>query len=190
MQLTILHSPSKIGGSVCAELEGKAAGQNARRGSFRVSCANDRLLIFMQKLDFTEAVEEIVARDSRFDRDAYTFLREALDFTVAQAKKTRENRAVHVSGQQLLEGLRIFALKQFGPMVVTVFDYWGIQKCEHFGEMVYHLIQTGVFGRSDSDSQEDFKGAYTFHDAFVLPFRPATAPRPRRLARREVRTIL
>jgi uncharacterized repeat protein (TIGR04138 family) len=141
----------------------------------------------MQKLDFTEAVEEILTRDSRFDRDAYIFLREALDFTVAQAKKNRESRAVHVSGQQLLEGIRVFALKQFGPMVVTVLEYWGIQRCEHFGEMVYNLIQSGVFGRSETDSLEDFKGAYSFHEAFVLPFQPATAPRPRRPPRREVR---
>ena len=129
----------------------------------------------MQKLDFTEAVEEILARDSRFDRDAYIFLREALDFTVAQAKKNRDNRAVHVSGQ-------------FGPMVVTVLEYWGIQRCEHFGEMVYNLIQVGIFGRSETDSLEDFKGAYSFHEAFVLPFQPATAPRPRRPPRREVRS--
>lgn len=141
----------------------------------------------MQKLDFAQAVEEIVAKDPRFDRDAYTFLREALDFTVALTQKKRELRAVHVSGQQLLDGIRVFALKQFGPMVVTVFDYWGIHRCEHFGDMVYNLIQSGIFGRSETDSLEDFKGGYSFEDAFLVPFRPSTPVRPKRSVRRETR---
>jgi uncharacterized repeat protein (TIGR04138 family) len=126
----------------------------------------------MHKLDFSEAVDLIVAEDSRYDRDAYYFLREALDFTVKQRKKAREaTEDRHVSGQQLLEGIRLYALKEFGPMVVTVFEYWGVQKCEDFGEMVYHLIRTGIFGKTDNDSIDDFRGGYSFEDAFVAPYR-------------------
>ncbi|MHA3773829.1 Minf_1886 family protein [Verrucomicrobiota bacterium sgz303538] len=127
----------------------------------------------MQKLDFAEAVDLIVARDPRYDREAYSFLRDALDYTVKQRKKSRDVTGTgHVSGQQLLEGIRLYALKQFGPMVVTVFNYWGVRRCEDFGEMVYNLIRTGVFGKTDSDSIEDFKGCYTFEDAFITPFQP------------------
>ncbi len=124
----------------------------------------------MQKLDFAEAVDLIVARDPRYDREAYSFLRDALDYTVKQRKKSRDNACGHVTGQQLLEGIRQYALKQFGPMVVTVFDYWGIHRCEDFGEMVYNLIRTGVFGKTETDSIEDFKGGYTFEAAFVAPY--------------------
>jgi uncharacterized repeat protein (TIGR04138 family) len=131
----------------------------------------------MPKLDFTEAVDLIIARDPRYDREAYGFLRDALDYTVKLRKKSRESGDTgHVSGQQLLEGVRLFALKQFGPMVVTVFGYWGIRSCEDFGEMVYNLIRTEVFGKTDSDSIDDFKGAYSFQEAFVMPFVPARAP--------------
>jgi uncharacterized repeat protein (TIGR04138 family) len=140
----------------------------------------------MQKLEFAEAVESVVSKSPQFDRDAYFFLKEALDFTVSQFKKGRAPSTGHVSGQQLLEGIRQYALKQFGPMVPTVFGYWNVLRCEDFGVMVYHLIEAGVFGKSDRDSLEDFKGAYSFHEAFVEPFQPTlSAPRPKRVRRRE-----
>ncbi|MEK0445619.1 MAG: hypothetical protein RLZZ399_940 [Verrucomicrobiota bacterium] len=126
----------------------------------------------MQKLDFTDAVDLLTREDSRFDRDAYFFLREALDFSVAQSQKQKHGRTPHVSGQQLLEGIRLLALKRFGPMVPTVFEYWGVRRCEDFGRMVYSLIHLGVFGRSDTDSLEDFKHGYSFEDAFHAPFLP------------------
>ena len=134
----------------------------------------------MQKLDFAEAVDLIVARDPRYDREAYSFLRDALDFTVKLRKKSRSSAGTgHVSGQQLLEGIRHYALKQFGPMVVTVFHYWGVGRCEDFGEIVYNLIRTGVFGKTETDSKDDFKGGYTFEDAFITPYQlqPGTAHR-------------
>jgi uncharacterized repeat protein (TIGR04138 family) len=125
----------------------------------------------MQKLDFAEAVDLIVARDPRYDRESYSFLRDALDYTVKHRKKSRQGTGSgHVSGQQLLEGIRQYALKQFGPMVITVLTYWGISRCEDFGEMVYNLIRTGVFGKTDTDSLDDFKGGYTFEAAFVTPY--------------------
>jgi uncharacterized repeat protein (TIGR04138 family) len=135
----------------------------------------------MQKLDFAEAIDRVISLDPRYDRDAYLFLRDALDFTVKQRKKMREGTGSgHVTGQQLLEGIRQYALKQFGPMVVTVLSYWGVARCEDFGEMVYNLIGIGVFGKTDADSLEDFKGGYSFQDAFVTPYRPAKSMSPRR----------
>jgi uncharacterized repeat protein (TIGR04138 family) len=127
----------------------------------------------MQKLDFAEAVDLIAEQDRRFDREAYFFLRDALDYTVKQRKKLREGEpSGHVTGQQLLEGIRQYALKQFGPMAVTVFDYWQVQRCEDFGTMVYSLIRVGIFGKRETDSIEDFKSCYTFEEAFVAPFQP------------------
>lgn len=140
----------------------------------------------MQKLEFAEAVDAVVAKHRQFDRDAYFFLKEALDFTVHQFKKGRSTGSGHVSGQQLLEGIRQYALKQFGPMVPTVFGYWNLEQCEDFGMMVYHLIEIGVFGKSDRDSLEDFQGGYSFHEAFVMPFLPSAPEKePKRVRRRE-----
>ena len=48
-------------------------------------------------------------------------MREALDFTQKLAGKPSKNDAPrHVSGQQLLEGIRDYALQEYGPMSLMV----------------------------------------------------------------------
>ena len=125
----------------------------------------------MQKLDFGEKLDLIVQHDSRYDREAYHFLRDALEFTVKQRKKAKEG-SDHVTGQQLLDGIRLYALKEYGPMVLTVLHYWGVRRGEDFGEMVYNFIREGIFGKTETDSIEDFGGGYSFHEAFVVPYLP------------------
>jgi uncharacterized repeat protein (TIGR04138 family) len=126
----------------------------------------------MQKIGFAEALDSIVASDPRYQREAYIFLRDALDFTTKQQKKAKGTTVRHVSGPELLEGVRQYALKEFGPMVVTVFENWGIRSCEDIGHMVFNLIGAGIFGKTDQDSIEDFKAVYDFRDAFVKPYAP------------------
>jgi uncharacterized repeat protein (TIGR04138 family) len=135
----------------------------------------------MQKIGFSEALDSIVANDPRYHRDAYVFLRDALDFTTKQQKKIKGTTVRHVSGPELLDGVRQYALKEFGPMVMTVFDSWGIGSSEDIGHMVFNLIGAGIFGKTDQDSIEDFKDLYDFEEAFVKPFAPAKAevlPKP------------
>jgi uncharacterized repeat protein (TIGR04138 family) len=127
----------------------------------------------MQKLDFAEAVEKLIEADPRFHRDAYFFLREALDHTV-KLRKRQLGEGGHVNGSQLCEGIRQLALKQFGPMVPTVMEYWGVRATEDFGAMVWNLIELGIFGRTPEDSPADFKNVFDFRKAFVEPFLPAT----------------
>ena len=125
----------------------------------------------MPKRDFADALNSIQSRDPRYGRESYFFLRDALDYTIKVRKKNKDGTS-HVTGAQLLDGIRQFALKEFGPMVPTVFAYWGISRCEDFGMMVFNLIEVGIFGKSDQDSLDDFKGCYTFHDAFIAPYVP------------------
>jgi uncharacterized repeat protein (TIGR04138 family) len=129
----------------------------------------------MQKQSFIEAIEEIVQKDPRFDRDAYLFVREGLDFTVKMLKKNPSGPPSHrhVTGQELLDGLRQFALEQFGPMSKTVLEQWGIKQCEDFGDIVFNMVEKGILGKTEQDSREDFKGGYSFDEAFVKPYRPA-----------------
>src|SRR5919197_5739788 len=126
----------------------------------------------MQKIGFAEALESILASDRRYQRDAYVFLRDALDFTTKQQKKIKGTTVRHVSGPELLEGVRQYALKEFGPMVVTVFDSWGIRSTEDIGHMVFNLIGAGIFGKTDEDSIDHFKNIFDFQEAFVKPFAP------------------
>ncbi|HEY5232940.1 MAG TPA: Minf_1886 family protein [Verrucomicrobiae bacterium] len=126
----------------------------------------------MHEINFDEAVEQILAKDSRFARDAYLFVREALDFT--QKLIGRENRGGirHITGQELLDGIRQFALQQFGPMTVTVFEEWGVRSCRDFGDIVFNMVEISLLAKTDNDSRDDFQNGYDFTGAFRKPFLP------------------
>jgi uncharacterized repeat protein (TIGR04138 family) len=133
----------------------------------------------VKKVNFNEALGHILREDPRYDEHAYYFLREALDFTIKLLAKPAGGAARHVSGGELLEGIRQYALQEYGPMARTVLNRWGIKRCEDFGEIVFHLVQKGILGKTDQDRKEDFAGGYDFDEAFLQPFRPgkrATQP--------------
>jgi uncharacterized repeat protein (TIGR04138 family) len=132
----------------------------------------------MQKIGFAEAVDRILAEDPRYHRDVYGFVRDALDFTVKQQKKNKEGVTRHVTPGQLLDGIRLFALKEFGPMVPTVFGYWNVRSCEDLGYIVFNMIRKEILGKNDSDTLDQFRSGYDFNEAFVLPFLPATVGNP------------
>ncbi len=127
----------------------------------------------MQAIGFQEAVEKILEQDQRYQAEAYAFLRDALETTLKRRKKAaRKDPSAHVSGEELLEGFRIHSLQECGPMTVTVLNYWGVRNCEDVGQMVFNLVNAGVFGKTDEDTLESFRHGYDFQDAFVKPFRP------------------
>ena len=129
----------------------------------------------MQDLEFSEIVELICKEDGRFDRKAYTFIRQALDSTVKELKKKqpeRTEKSQHVSGAELLHGVRTFALDQYGPLAKTVLNGWGISRCSDFGDIVFNLIEYNVFSKTENDRREDFAEVYDFEEAFVKPFAP------------------
>ena len=131
----------------------------------------------MQPIQFEQAVEKIHQRDRRFDGGAYFFLKESLDFTLKRVMEENGGHARHVSGPELLEGFRDHALQQFGPMAATLMREWGVGACSDIGDMVFHLIDEGVFGRQESDSKDDFRDVFDFEDAFVAPFVPRSVSR-------------
>jgi uncharacterized repeat protein (TIGR04138 family) len=131
-------------------------------------------------------IKGICGKDNRYAPGAYFFIIDALDYTArALNRGGKEGAARHVSGQELSEGVRKFALQQFGPMALTVLRTWGVRRTEDFGELVYNLIESGKLGRTDTDRKEDFASGYDFEEAFATPFLPkgdkaGTAPRARR----------
>ena len=130
----------------------------------------------MQDPDFTEIVGLICKEDPRFDRKAYDFIRLGLDHAVKELKKkdaSRVGRSRHVSGPELLEGLRVYALEQYGPLSKTVLNSWGVKRCSDFGEIVFNLIEYNVFSKTENDRREDFSDIYSFDEAFVKPFQPS-----------------
>jgi uncharacterized repeat protein (TIGR04138 family) len=105
-------------------------------------------------------------------------VREALDFTQKLIVKENRGQIRHVSGQELLNGIRQFALQQFGPMVVTVFEEWGIRHCRDFGEIVFNMVETGLLAKTEHDTREDFQNGYDFTEAFRKPFWPSQKTNP------------
>lgn len=128
----------------------------------------------MQEVNFDEIVEQILTNDNRFHSDAYSFMREALDFTQKQVGIKNQGKVRHVNGQELLDGLRQYALQQFGPMTATVFEEWGIHQCKDFGDIVFNMVEFGLLAKTDKDSREDFRNGYEFTEAFRKPFWPAS----------------
>lgn len=119
-----------------------------------------------------ERIVEIRKRDRRFTRQAYDFVLESLDHTIAVMGKDRltgEER--HVGGRELLIGIRDFASKRFGPMAPFVFRQWGVRRTDDFGEIVFNLIEVGLLSRRENDSRMDFEDGFDFDRAFEEAFR-------------------
>jgi uncharacterized repeat protein (TIGR04138 family) len=126
----------------------------------------------MSDRHFDDVIEYIVSKDPRYKKDAYYFVREALDYTQSLVSKKTKKPVRHVTGQQLLEGIREFALRQFGPMAITVLNDWGIYRCEDFGEIVFNMVDYSLLSKTEKDSKDDFKCGYDFYEAFCKPFKP------------------
>jgi uncharacterized repeat protein (TIGR04138 family) len=58
-------------------------------------------------------------------------------------------------------------------MVPTIFEEWGIRACEDFGEIVFNLVEHKLASKTETDTRDDFKGGYSFEDAFRKPFLPS-----------------
>ena len=115
-----------------------------------------------------ELVRQLLKKDSRYGRDAYEFVSNALTFTLSCAP--REPGRKHVTGQELSHGIRRYALQEFGPLAREVLRYWGLNSTADFGEIVYNLIDIGLMGKSDEDRREDFHGVYDLDTAFEEGF--------------------
>ena len=130
----------------------------------------------MQQTGFQEAVEKICHEDKRYHSEAYGFLRDALESTMKRRKKTRKESGSHVGAGELLDGFRLHALEEFGPMSLMVLNYWGLRASEDVGNMVFNLVNAQVFGKTDEDTIESFREVFDFTEVFVLPFQPDGKP--------------
>lgn len=128
---------------------------------------------------------QVLKRDSRYKLEAYQFVRDALSYAhdelgMGQAPESatedEQQYEAHLTGQQLCEAIRLFALEQFGLMARIVLQNWGISRTGDFGDIVYNLIDIGLMKKSDTDRREDFDGVYDFVDAFDRHFRISGAP--------------
>jgi uncharacterized repeat protein (TIGR04138 family) len=111
----------------------------------------------------------------RYHPKAYDFVFQALRHsqqTLGKAgNEPSESEEAHISGQELLEGIRLLALSQFGLMTNTVFRHWGIFATDDFGRIVFEMIECGKMKKTDRDQLGDFLGVYDFEDVFDREYR-------------------
>ncbi len=139
-------------------------------GTFKLHCRP--YLFLMIDLPFQLAIQQSVDKDPRYHPHAYEFVREALNVAANLFSEGKEDR--HVTGQQVLEGVRTHALSEYGPMSFTILAEWGLHCGEDVGNIVYNLIGVGYFGKNDEDSLEDFTGGFDFEQALCEPFKPVS----------------
>jgi uncharacterized repeat protein (TIGR04138 family) len=116
-------------------------------------------------IDFESAFQSLAEQHGRFPANAYRFTYDAVEFTVERLGEVR-----HVTGGELLAGIRDLARERFGPMAKTVFEQWRITRTEDFGEIVFQLVDHGLLGKTERDRRSDFAAGFDFDDAFVRDF--------------------
>ena len=114
-----------------------------------------------QSMNKVFALLKLIDKDKRYDPEAYSFIMASLDFTMKRLK-----RKGHITGQELADGIKDYALDQFGPMARVVLEKWGIKSTNDFGEIVFNLIGSGLLGKTEEDRKEDFNNRYDFKEAF------------------------
>ena len=139
------------------------------------------------------SLHQLIGKDPRYPVEAYVFIREALAFAAdslelgsqnldeetAEAEAQKNRRERHLSGQELCEAIRLYALKQYGFMAKVVLNNWGVHETSDFGEIVYNMIDVGIMKKSSRDQRAHFNGVYQFNEAFEQNFRicPSNTPR-------------
>lgn len=123
-------------------------------------------------------LDELVRRDPRYAYEAYEFVYAALRHTQrildreppAETEQAREGD-YHVTGAQLLEGVRDLALREFGLMARTVFRTWGINNTADVGEIVFNLVAADLMKKTTEDSRDDFRDVYDLDQVLVNDYR-------------------
>ena len=147
-------------------------------------------------LDPSHPIIRLLKEDRRFAFEAYVFLFEALAFAqnvlrmgtdslaepddddrpdrdddLLDAGEEERTPERHVTGQELCEAIRQFALEQYGYMAKTVLNSWGLHRTGDFGEIVFNLIRIGQMRKTEQDCREDFDDVYDFDAAFRQDFK-------------------
>jgi uncharacterized repeat protein (TIGR04138 family) len=139
-------------------------------------------------LDPSDPFIVLLQEDRRYKLEAYAFIFDALRYaqeelgmgcdepseSLLQAEAAEQSEPQrHVTGQELCEAIRIYALRQYGYMAKTVLNSWGLRTTGDFGEVVFNLIRVGRMKKTPSDTRIDFDGIYDFDTAFREDFRIA-----------------
>ncbi|MDA7978641.1 MAG: hypothetical protein MPJ50_07715 [Pirellulales bacterium] len=142
-------------------------------------------------IDPSHAVARKIRRSGRYSLEAYNFLLEAMEYAREELGMGREAASQmppgespaqiaartqgqkHVTGQQLCEATRLYALRQFGHMAHCVFRNWGIQSTSDIGEIVFNMIELNVMLKTPDDRREDFDDVFDLQQGLRFDFSKA-----------------
>jgi uncharacterized repeat protein (TIGR04138 family) len=120
-----------------------------------------------------EALRKLALSDGRYSPEAFRFLYESLEYALRlTGREQAEGTDRHVSGREVLEGMRACATQQFGPLAAHVWRAWGVRETLDWGRIVFLLVEHGMLKRQDGDKLEDFSGNFDFDQAFEKSYRP------------------
>jgi uncharacterized repeat protein (TIGR04138 family) len=114
----------------------------------------------------------LAQKDGRFSPEAFQFLFESLPHAARLAgKEEAQGTDRHVTGQELLAGMRDYATQLFGPLAAQVWRSWGIHETLDWGRVVFLLVENRHLSRQESDTIEDFRAGFDFEQIFVRDYR-------------------
>jgi uncharacterized repeat protein (TIGR04138 family) len=118
-----------------------------------------------------KTLQEIVDEVDRYPIEAFLFLQQGLGYAVnlvhgEVTQSTDPEVSRHITGPQLCEGLRAYALSQWGMLAKVVLARWGIHSTLDFGRIVFALVDAGHMQKTENDTIEDFRNVYDFKTAF------------------------
>lgn len=111
----------------------------------------------------------------KYHPDAYRFVDQALKFTqrqlgrnidASEREQEADEESAHISGPELLDGVRQLAVQEFGLMAIPVLRFWGIRTTDDFGRIVFDFIDRGAMRKTDRDQLTDFYDVYSFEEVF------------------------
>jgi uncharacterized repeat protein (TIGR04138 family) len=111
--------------------------------------------------DLLGRLSVILKNDPRYHQEAYVFVVAALGRALGALEAPR-----HLTGAELLAGIRDEAAEQFGPMARTVFEHWGVKNSLDFGMIVFNMVHEGILSKTETDTLEDFKDEAFFNTLF------------------------
>jgi uncharacterized repeat protein (TIGR04138 family) len=160
------------GGSPGCEPNDARAGMTPVRGGQRESVNLPAPRLSARHDEMSTSIRAI-ERPTRYHPNSYHFIYQAPRFTQQSLNRTGQTpgKDAHISGVELLEGIRVLALRQFGLMTRTVFRVWGVRRTSDFGRIVFELIERGEMSKTDQDQLSDFFDVYDFDVAFDRDYR-------------------
>ncbi|MEM7306874.1 MAG: Minf_1886 family protein [Planctomycetota bacterium] len=125
----------------------------------------------------TDQIRLLAQKDGRYSPEAFRFLFEALELAIELAGKDQaQGSGRHVTGQEVLQGMRAHAERAFGPLAPHVWRSWGVHETIDWGRIVFLLVEAGLLNRQDSDTIDDFRAGFDFDEAFIQSYEPPLPP--------------